>query len=92
MRIVLHHAIRENWMLGAFRSIYTRIPVSSSYCASDLRMGYEPSRTRTCDPLVKSQLLYRLSYRPTINRFGLRGHRFYRTPSAKSKAQCPNKI
>jgi hypothetical protein len=25
----------------------------------------EPSRTRTCDPLVKSQLLYRLSYRPT---------------------------
>ena len=29
------------------------------YCA-----GYEPSRTRTCDPLVKSQLLYQLSYRP----------------------------
>ena len=27
-------------------------------------MGFEPSRTRTCDPLVKSQLLYRLSYRP----------------------------
>jgi hypothetical protein len=26
----------------------------------------EPSRTRTCDPLVKSQLLYQLSYRPTI--------------------------
>jgi hypothetical protein len=24
----------------------------------------EPSRTRTCDPLVKSQLLYQLSYRP----------------------------
>jgi hypothetical protein len=24
----------------------------------------EPSRTRTCDPLVKSQLLYHLSYRP----------------------------
>ena len=24
----------------------------------------EPSRTRTCDPLIKSQLLYRLSYRP----------------------------
>ena len=32
--------------------------------------GFEPSRTRTCDPLVKSQLLYQLSYRPTINRFG----------------------
>ena len=27
-------------------------------------MGIEPSRTRTCDPLVKSQLLYQLSYRP----------------------------
>ena len=29
------------------------------------REGIEPSRTRTCDPLVKSQLLYQLSYRPT---------------------------
>ena len=29
-----------------------------------LGVGYEPSRTRTCDPLVKSQLLYQLSYRP----------------------------
>jgi hypothetical protein len=28
----------------------------------------EPSRTRTCDPLVKSQLLYQLSYRPTLKR------------------------
>lgn len=27
-------------------------------------VDFEPSRTRTCDPLVKSQLLYRLSYRP----------------------------
>ena len=27
-------------------------------------VGFEPSRTRTCDPLVKSQLLYQLSYRP----------------------------
>ena len=27
----------------------------------------EPSRTRTCDPLVKSQLLYQLSYRPGCN-------------------------
>jgi hypothetical protein len=25
----------------------------------------EPSRDRTCDPLIKSQLLYQLSYRPT---------------------------
>src|SRR5207237_10463285 len=30
-----------------------------------LQISGEPSRTRTCDPLVKSQLLYQLSYRPT---------------------------
>jgi hypothetical protein len=24
----------------------------------------EPDRIRTCDPLIKSQLLYQLSYRP----------------------------
>lgn len=29
-----------------------------------LEKSGEPSRTRTCDPLVKSQLLYQLSYRP----------------------------
>ena len=28
-------------------------------------MSGEPSRARTCDPLIKSQLLYQLSYRPT---------------------------
>ena len=32
-----------------------------------LRQNGEPSRTRTCDPLVKSQLLYRLSYRPILD-------------------------
>jgi hypothetical protein len=26
--------------------------------------GGEPDRIRTCDPLIKSQLLYQLSYRP----------------------------
>ncbi len=26
----------------------------------------DPSRTRTCDPVVKSHLLYRLSYRTTL--------------------------
>ena len=30
-----------------------------------LRNNGEPSRARTCDPLIKSQLLYQLSYRPT---------------------------
>lgn len=28
----------------------------------------EPDRIRTCDPLIKSQLLYQLSYRPTTRR------------------------
>src|ERR1044072_3187289 len=28
----------------------------------------EPSRARTCDPLIKSQLLYQLSYRPISGR------------------------
>ena len=27
--------------------------------------GGEPDRDRTCDPLIKSQLLYQLSYGPT---------------------------
>lgn len=26
----------------------------------------EPDRIRTCDPLIKSQLLYQLSYRPHV--------------------------
>lgn len=29
-----------------------------------LLSGGEPDRIRTCDPLIKSQLLYQLSYRP----------------------------
>ena len=36
-------------------------------------MGFEPSRTRTCDPLVKSQLLYQLSYRPIYMRRARKG-------------------
>src|SRR5207302_4039490 len=35
------------------------------YRQPQILISGEPSRTRTCDPLVKSQLLYRLSYRPT---------------------------
>ena len=30
------------------------------------RENGEPDRIRTCDPLIKSQLLYQLSYGPTI--------------------------
>ena len=29
----------------------------------------EPNRIRTCDPLIKSQLLYQLSYGPNTGRF-----------------------
>ena len=32
----------------------------------DLKKNGEPDRIRTCDPLIKSQLLYQLSYRPTL--------------------------
>ena len=41
-----------------------------------LQISGEPSRTRTCDPLVKSQLLYRLSYRPTLKNPGRISLRF----------------
>jgi hypothetical protein len=34
-------------------------------CRKSLENNGEPSRARTCDPLIKSQLLYQLSYRPT---------------------------
>ena len=34
----------------------------------------EPSRARTCDPLIKSQLLYQLSYRPTTEVKIIRSH------------------
>ena len=63
----------------------------------------EPSRTRTCDPLVKSQLLYQLSYRPTLRKntkfidnrrarrvllFSSRGARaFYRTHGQTSNQE-----
>ena len=34
--------------------------------ALTVAMNGDPSRTRTCDPVVKSHLLYRLSYRTTL--------------------------
>jgi hypothetical protein len=42
----------------------------------------EPSRTRTCDPLVKSQLLYRLSYRPASRSDERELWILHRTPGA----------
>ncbi len=36
--------------------------------ASPVNTKYEPDRDRTCDPLIKSQLLYQLSYRPVKRR------------------------
>ncbi len=40
---------------------------------SSLVLNGEPSRARTCDPLIKSQLLYQLSYRPTTEVRIIRG-------------------
>lgn len=34
------------------------------YFSNNQKSG-EPNRIRTCDPLIKSQLLYQLSYGPT---------------------------
>lgn len=34
----------------------------------DIRRSGEPDRIRTCDPLIKSQLLYQLSYGPITGR------------------------
>lgn len=33
--------------------------------SAENRKNGEPDRIRTCDPLIKSQLLYQLSYGPT---------------------------
>ena len=37
-------------------------------CRPGLAVSGEPDRIRTCDPLIKSQLLYQLSYRPVTGR------------------------
>ena len=34
-------------------------------CLKLIGFSGEPDRIRTCDPLIKSQLLYQLSYGPT---------------------------
>ena len=34
-----------------------------------LEMGGERDRIRTCDPVIKSHLLYQLSYAPLINEY-----------------------
>jgi len=41
--------------------------------AKSFRISGEPSRARTCDPLIKSQLLYQLSYRPIKRKKIIRG-------------------
>ncbi len=41
--------------------------------AASVENNGEPSRARTCDPLIKSQLLYQLSYRPTAEEEIIRG-------------------
>src|SRR6185295_13850074 len=62
-----------------------------TFCAShsDLQIGFgfEPSRTRTCDPLVKSQLLYRLSYRPIYMLVARNGRH-----STEAAHDCPKEL
>jgi hypothetical protein len=41
-----------------------RRPAAGDMSASCQDVCGEPDRIRTCDPLIKSQLLYQLSYRP----------------------------
>src|SRR5437867_2565678 len=57
------------WTSSGFYSLWSekekRAPLLDRSLES-LQVSGEPSRTRTCDPLVKSQLLYQLSYRPTL--------------------------
>jgi hypothetical protein len=45
---------------GISGGIFKEIAESEDF----LNKNGEPSRARTCDPLIKSQLLYQLSYRP----------------------------
>src|SRR5258707_3941896 len=55
--------------------VFKKKAAGPSTCRKSLRNYGEPSRARTCDPLIKSQLLYQLSYRPTTEVRIIRGHR-----------------
>src|SRR5713226_4018846 len=61
-----------------FRLVQRRTPVRKSgrllNLPQRLKINGEPSRARTCDPLIKSQLLYQLSYRPTTEVRIIRRH------------------
>src|SRR5436190_2179733 len=61
--------LRPHWFLTSWSMPFDLAMVRLS-CL--FQKSGEPSRTRTCDPLVKSQLLYRLSYRPTSRKSGVR--------------------
>ena len=39
---------------------------SEGYLYPSLEVGGERDRIRTCDPVIKSHLLYQLSYAPTV--------------------------
>ena len=39
--------------------------MQTKICLKLIGFSGEPDRIRTCDPLIKSQLLYQLSYGPT---------------------------
>ncbi len=48
--------------------LITGKPKGPDIAAQALGYDGEPDRDRTCDPLIKSQLLYQLSYRPITGR------------------------
>src|SRR5258707_11488345 len=54
--------------------VFKKKAAGPSTCRKSLRNYGEPSRARTCDPLIKSQLLYQLSYRPTTEVRIIRRH------------------
>ena len=64
------------------------------YSGENQRSG-EPDRIRTCDPLIKSQLLYQLSYRPTTPRLisqacgGGQGQKRAALDNRRSRAYMP---
>ena len=70
-------SVGRSWCCQSIdRNIVDRMVTSWSQTKSDRLVNLpqvvenngEPSRARTCDPLIKSQLLYQLSYRPIRER------------------------
>ena len=54
-------SVAHVWLTQPFGSTKEKSPPSCK-CLQDLTLYNSGDRTRTCDPLVNSQLLYQLSY------------------------------